>query len=57
MSKEHSCLDSRCHNDCGFHCERIRLRMTCPECGYPDSESRYPLDLKIPHTDCFNKDK
>jgi hypothetical protein len=37
------------HQDCGDHCPRVARRMECPECGYPYSEARYALDLRIPH--------
>ena len=30
-------------------CPRVRMRMECPECGYPISEARYELDPSVPH--------
>lgn len=30
-------------------CPRVEARMECPECGYPHSEARYPLDKRLPH--------
>lgn len=36
-------------------CPRVRIRMECPECGYPLTEARYSLDRRISHRDNNNK--
>lgn len=30
-------------------CNRIAMRMECPECGYPYCEANIPLDKSIEH--------
>ena len=30
-------------------CPRVEYRMECPECKYPYSEAKHPLDCTLPH--------
>jgi hypothetical protein len=30
-------------------CQRLEMRMECPECDYPLSEAALPLDPAVPH--------
>lgn len=48
----HDCIVEGCNHDCGTHCERVRLRMACPECKYPPSEAMFALNISVLHTDC-----
>lgn len=37
-------------------CPRVEMRMECPECEYPLSEARYPLDERLPHFTTYCED-